>query len=766
MFSRLLLSRYAGPLARSSRCRSSAVPMPSPRRTAPTPARYQNSSCGRAPVHHRLHAGPAAEPPAERAGVERDRRELPPRRDPEAGRVPERRPDRLAVDQREVGTTRGEVRPAGVGGEERLQRASRRHQPAGDRVVVEGRGHHADDVAAIGGGRLTHLEHAPMLGHGPPGAGRSLGSIAGIQVHRGLGVRCRRSGASSRSWPSRRRRSPAASGPPAAARAAPLRPPDVGACRVADLRRRGPANERHRARAVHQPHTAQTYAVDSLPAAARRTRRTTTPAWRRTPIACAPSSSSAFTGADESLAMRTILSWAWFRPSPSAWDDGARWFRCDVVGGGDQSAHYVDLPVTTQDLLAERPTDAWLVCAQGATVDGSVKVPCTDKHQLARRDHDRAGRRRRPTTPATAPSRRGPRTSARSRSAPGWTTRSTTTSATPGSSSPSGTPATAAPCAGRGPPREGRARSPWWSRILARRAAPGRRSSTPEAGADPDRSPHPRRPLRRRHRRPSRIRRRPRVPATASAYADALAPTISTQPVPCTGPHTAVNFYVGSYAANLSVDGAAVHRLVATECPERFATFAGGTLEDRRLSLLRTVWFTPTVEQAALGARWYSCVALAIRDSRHLAVLTTRVAGALDTSDGRAHYGLCGTAEPGSRRLRAADLLGSPLVERPAHRRPSHRAATPAWPRSATPGRRSARTPGMPSPATPSTTAGPTSGPLSPSGAAVRRTASAGPRADAESAQRGSDSRRVGARGSDSPPSRRKEAAISRRVGR
>ena len=60
------------------------------------------------------------------------------------------------------------------------------------------------------------------------------------------------------------------------------------------------------------------------------------------------------------------------------------------------------------------------------------------------------------------------------------------------------------------------------------------------------------------------------------------------------------------------------------------------------------MWFTPTIEQAALGARWYSCVALAIRDSKHLAVLSERVAGALDSTDGRAHYGLCGNAEPGS----------------------------------------------------------------------------------------------------------------------
>ena len=31
-----------------------------------------------------------------------------------------------------------------------------------------------------------------------------------------------------------------------------------------------------------------------------------------------------FLGADESLVMRTVVSWAWFRPSEKAWDEGAR----------------------------------------------------------------------------------------------------------------------------------------------------------------------------------------------------------------------------------------------------------------------------------------------------------------------------------------------------------------------------------------------------------------------------------------------------------
>lgn len=89
----------------------------------------------------------------------------------------------------------------------------------------------------------------------------------------------------------------------------------------------------------------------------------------------------AFTGGDESQVMRSVVSWAWFRPSQAAWDDGARWFRCDIVGGGPQSASYVLLPVSAEGLLHGQPDDDWLACAQGDDFAGSTKVPCSTKHE-------------------------------------------------------------------------------------------------------------------------------------------------------------------------------------------------------------------------------------------------------------------------------------------------------------------------------------------------------------------------------------------------
>ncbi|HEX4685972.1 MAG TPA: septum formation family protein [Nocardioides sp.] len=155
--------------------------------------------------------------------------------------------------------------------------------------------------------------------------------------------------------------------------------PDVGACRMLSPDDVAEPSNDSATVSCDAPHTAQTFVVAPLPGTfdgasydddkvAAYVYRTCTSKFIR------------FTGADESLAMRTILSWAWFRPSTDAWDAGARWYRCDVIGGGDQIRTYVDLPRTAKGLLLGRPHDEWMVCAQGATVSGSVKVPCSDKH--------------------------------------------------------------------------------------------------------------------------------------------------------------------------------------------------------------------------------------------------------------------------------------------------------------------------------------------------------------------------------------------------
>ena len=101
-----------------------------------------------------------------------------------------------------------------------------------------------------------------------------------------------------------------------------------------------------------------------------------------------------FLGADESLVMRTVVSWAWFRPSEEAWDKGARWYRCDIVGGGEQSEEYVDLPETAGASCAagRRQVDG---LRQRAAVPAG-QDPCTRAARLARGHHDQGRRDRDP----------------------------------------------------------------------------------------------------------------------------------------------------------------------------------------------------------------------------------------------------------------------------------------------------------------------------------------------------------------------------------
>jgi hypothetical protein len=157
-----------------------------------------------------------------------------------------------------------------------------------------------------------------------------------------------------------------------------LRPPETGDCRVLAPEDVAEVTNDSPTVACTEPHTAQTYAVGELPDELADADRGDAGVEAAARAACDEAFAD-HVGADESTAMRTLLSWAWFGPSEDAWDEGARWYRCDVVGGGEQTTEYVDLPPRTQRLLT-KPTDRWMACATGPSVDGAVKVPCSREH--------------------------------------------------------------------------------------------------------------------------------------------------------------------------------------------------------------------------------------------------------------------------------------------------------------------------------------------------------------------------------------------------
>ncbi len=125
-------------------------------------------------------------------------------------------------------------------------------------------------------------------------------------------------------------------------------------------------------------HTAQTFAIGELP-------ESTGSSWKsaahgRWIYRTCQLAFQKFLGIDDSLALRVQLSWAWFRPSEKAWDGGARWYRCDLVGGPAEASRYSALPPDAKGLFAGKPPDEWLTCARGKAVADSPKVPCSQPH--------------------------------------------------------------------------------------------------------------------------------------------------------------------------------------------------------------------------------------------------------------------------------------------------------------------------------------------------------------------------------------------------
>lgn len=161
-----------------------------------------------------------------------------------------------------------------------------------------------------------------------------------------------------------------------------IEPPEVGACRVLSVTDVDqPANATATVPCTEK-HNAETYAVGDLPGEFDESDYQSGDLSAFAYRTC----SDAFAehlGADESAVLRTLLSWAWFRPSEKAWDDGARWYRCDVIGGENTSTDpptYRNLPPSTEGLLAGRPDDRWMACAAGPSVAEGTKVPCAARH--------------------------------------------------------------------------------------------------------------------------------------------------------------------------------------------------------------------------------------------------------------------------------------------------------------------------------------------------------------------------------------------------
>ena len=155
-------------------------------------------------------------------------------------------------------------------------------------------------------------------------------------------------------------------------------PPKLGACYLLTPKDTDAKSNAAESVSCSKPHTAETFAIGELPASTGKDYGSS--AHGRWIFPVCERAFEKFLSVDASMALRVQLSWAWFRPSQRAWDKGARWYRCDLVGGPDDATSYAELPPSATGLFRAKPPEQWLTCAQGPTVLRSKKVSCTEKH--------------------------------------------------------------------------------------------------------------------------------------------------------------------------------------------------------------------------------------------------------------------------------------------------------------------------------------------------------------------------------------------------
>ncbi len=156
--------------------------------------------------------------------------------------------------------------------------------------------------------------------------------------------------------------------------------PELGACRVLSPEDITHASNDTKPVDCARKHTAETFAIGSFPAELTDSEDPDDPKLGAYVYDRCQGKFQQFLGGNESLVLRSTMTWAWFRPDKDAWSAGADWYRCDVVGGGEQSKSFVALPRSAKGVLLGKPDDRWQVCVDGPSVTGSVKIPCSDKH--------------------------------------------------------------------------------------------------------------------------------------------------------------------------------------------------------------------------------------------------------------------------------------------------------------------------------------------------------------------------------------------------
>lgn len=148
----------------------------------------------------------------------------------------------------------------------------------------------------------------------------------------------------------------------------------------------------------------------------------------------------------------------------------------------------------------------------------------------------------------------------------------------------------------------------------------------------------------------------PPAPAVGSChdltYQQATAATQTSDPIPCSKPHTSRTFATGSLnqlrdGHLLAVDSKAAQRNLTATCTGRMARFLGAGAAELQVTQFKAIWFTPTFAQADEGSSWFRCDLVALKRDGELMMLPSAPKGILGRGYGSS-YATCGAGTPGS----------------------------------------------------------------------------------------------------------------------
>ena len=158
--------------------------------------------------------------------------------------------------------------------------------------------------------------------------------------------------------------------------------PAVGACRVLVVADIAPSSNETPTVPCSRPHTSVTIAVGGFPAARVTNRnlgngtlgnealKRCTAAWKRT------------VGGDTTSQHTSLLGLAYYLPNQEDLSKGARWYRCDLVAGGQDGLPLQNLPAEVDGLLDGAVPQGIQACRTTPDFNSGHTVPCSEDHVL------------------------------------------------------------------------------------------------------------------------------------------------------------------------------------------------------------------------------------------------------------------------------------------------------------------------------------------------------------------------------------------------